>query len=293
MELTTDYKFDLKTNMAELKNEIEADVKKYDVIVTEASVKDTKKVMADINKMKKEFKITCKEFLDAITKPIAEFKEAQKEIEALYDDGRSKLDVQVKRFEQGILDNAKDLLTEYTAEICKEKKLNPALIQFDDLILLGTVAASGKLSSGARDKIDQRVLIIEAEILKAQLEAEEKAKRDRAIAEEARLKAEERAKQREIDTRLEAERKQKETEARVEQAKKDAAEAEKRAEELAKQAKIPEKKESADKKKKIINIRIDFAVEIGVDVPNQAIIDRLFSVLPDTIKSKNPKIYIV
>ena len=46
--------------------------------------KDTKKLMADINKQKAEFKTTCKEFLDEVSKPINAFKEEVKDFAGEY-----------------------------------------------------------------------------------------------------------------------------------------------------------------------------------------------------------------
>lgn len=291
--LVVNYKFDLKSNMEELKSNIAETIEKYDIVVTNDTVKETKKLMADINKQKTEFKTSCKGFLDEVSAPINAFKEQQKEIEALYDNARSKLETQVKSFEHGVLDLAKDLLEEYILEITAEKELNKNLIEYRDLILLGTVSASGKLASGAKEKIDARVLALELEIAKAKAKAEEQAKRDREIAEKARQEAEEIARQREVQMRIDADERLKQAERRAELAKQQAvADTEERVKKAETLAKIPEKKET-EKGKKIINIRIDIQVEVGTAVAEQSVIDRIFAILPDSIKEKNPKIYTV
>lgn len=291
--LVVDYKFDIKANMDEVKKGIAEDMAKYDIVVTADTVKDTKKVMADINKQKAEFKTTCKEFINEVSQPINAFKSSQKEIESLFDDARSNLDIQVKRYEQGVLDLAESLLIEYVKEKSVEKEINPDLIEYKDLILLGTVTQSGNMSSGAKEKIDARIMAVETEILKAKLEAEEKAKRDREIAEHARIEAERRAAEREAMLKAQSE----EREARLkieaeEREKRMLEESKKREDDLRQKANIPEKKEAVGGKK-IVYIRIDVKVEVSENVSNQSIVDRVKSILPDSIKDKKHSVYAI
>jgi uncharacterized protein YPO0396 len=79
------------------------------------------------------------------------------------------------------------------------------------------------------DTIDQRIQAVELQIAKAKLEAEEKAKRDREIAENARKEAEESARVREAELLAKAEREKQEAllkaEQRAEKEKENAVEA--------------------------------------------------------------------
>jgi hypothetical protein len=74
------------------------------------------------------------------------------------------------------------------------------------LSAVSTTKSGYTLTKKTTDSIDARIQAVENEILKARLEAEEKAKRDREIADKAREEAEERARQREIETAIRVKR---------------------------------------------------------------------------------------
>ena len=108
--------------------------------------------------------------------------------------------MQVKKFEAGKLAKAKEVCEAYRDEVSAAKGIATTAITITDLCgLLGSVTSTNKISSSAKEKIDARVQAVEIEMLKAKAAAEEKAKRDREIAEAATKAAEERAKQREIE----------------------------------------------------------------------------------------------
>ncbi|MBK2125894.1 DUF1351 domain-containing protein [Fangia hongkongensis] len=198
-ELIVKHIFDLDDNMYEVKASIQEAIKKYDVVVTDDSVKDAKQMMASINKDKKVFSDKCKEFLEIVEQPIKDFKARRKDIESLYDDSRNRLKVQVDKYDAEKLERIKFIVSEYRNILCDEKSIDHNAITIDDLVMLTAVTSSNTVSSKTKQAIEQRIAIVEAEILRARLEAEEKAKRDREIAEQARIEAEERAKQREIE----------------------------------------------------------------------------------------------
>lgn len=199
-KLIVDYKFDLQSNMDQVKDDIVERMKKYDVIVTHSTVAESKKLMADINKEKKMLNDTCKTFIDQVSEPITVFKRNQKEISSLYDDARTKLKNQVENFEQEILDNAKNLLLDYRNNLCEIKNIDQNTIIITDLILLGAVTSTNKLAKKSSDIIDARVQGVENEILKAKIQAAEQAaeeaKKIKAIQEAAKKEAEEEANQR-------------------------------------------------------------------------------------------------
>lgn len=206
-KLIITHKLDIQSNMEELATKIQTDIKeKYSLTVTDETVTDTKKVMAEINKEKDEFKKKYKEFKNLVLEPFAPLDTKAKEIEGYFDTARTALDAQVKKFEEVKREQAKTACTEYTKEQCELKGINFEAITISDLFnKLGSVTEKGNISGTAKKEIDQRIAIVENEVLKAKLEAEEKAKRDREIAETARLEAEEKAKQREIGLLAQAE----------------------------------------------------------------------------------------
>lgn len=208
-ELVVKHKFNLVSNMDEVRESIAKEIAKYDVIIEEDKLPDAKHLMALFNKDKKAFSDKCKEFLDVISAPIAEFKKSQKEIEALYDDGREKIANQVKKFEATKLLEIEEAILNYLNVECSLKQINPDSVSIKDLVMISAVSGMS-LTKKTKDAVLSRIQLVENEILKARLEAEEKAKRDREIAEAARIEAEERMKQREINQAVEFERQKQE-----------------------------------------------------------------------------------
>ena len=197
-----------QNNMDELAVAIKQEIaEKYDIIVTEDTVSDSKKLMAEINKQKDGFKKTYKEFKEKLLAPISPLDAKAKEIEICYEQARAAVESQVKKFEAGRLAKAKEVCEAYRDEVCIAKGIATTAITITDLCgLLGSVTSTDRISSSAKEKIDARVQAVEIEMLKAKAAAEEKAKRDREIAEAATKAAEERAKQREIELLANAER---------------------------------------------------------------------------------------
>lgn len=200
MELSVTHNLSMNDNMEELKTHLKSEINhKYNIVVTRDTVAESKKLMANINKDKKSFNDKCKSFLSEIISPVNEFKSKQKDISTMYDNAYFLVQSQVKSFESGRLELAKLCLDNYRDSVCEEKGINPKSINIDSLVLLGSITAKGELSGTAKSKVDQMILAVEAEVLRAKLEAEEKAKRDREIAEKSRIEAEEKAKQQAIE----------------------------------------------------------------------------------------------
>ena len=209
-DLAVEHNFSLVSNMEEVKASIAETIAKYDVIVSEDRIGEAKELMATFNKDKKEFSDKCKEFLTVISEPIISFKAQQKEIELMYDDGRAKIAGQVAKFEEKKLFEIEDLILDYASKACFDKGfLSTDVITTKDLVMLSAVSTTKSgytITKKTTDAIDARIQAVENEILKARLEAEEKAKRDREIADKAREEAEEKARQREIETAIRVKR---------------------------------------------------------------------------------------
>jgi len=283
LELTVEHKFNLQSNMDEVKQSIAETISKYDIVIGEDQVAEAKQLMATFNKDKKDFSATCKKFVDAISEPITTFKAQQKEIEKMYDDGRSKIADQVTKFEARKLEEIKIVLIEYRNEACKEKNIEPESVIITDLILLSSVTEKMSLAKKARDTIDARIQSVENQILKARLEAEEKAKHDREIAEQAKAEAEEKARQREADLVARMEREKQE--ALAQQARIMAVpvvEAQQAVEKLS-QPIIEEqpKVEQAlrDDGKKVFKIVAHFEILALAKIPNEMIVAKLTSMI--------------
>lgn len=221
MQLTINHSLDISSNMEQLAIKIKDDIKeKYDIVVTEDTVTESKKLMAEINKDKDNFKATYKSFKQKVFEPFESLDKKAKEIETYYIDARTAVEQQVKKFEAKKLEQAKEVCVDYLLKQTESKGIDFQAININDLFTqLGSVTASGNISTKAKNEIDTRIQKVENEILKAKLEAEEKAKRDREIAEKAKLEAEERARIREAEIIAKAERDKAEA---VERAKQEA-----------------------------------------------------------------------
>lgn len=207
--LIVNHRFDLKSNMDEVKESIAQEMLKYDVVIEEDRLPDAKHLMATFNKDKKEFTDKCKEFLSIIEEPIKDFKKSQKEIEALYDNGREKIKSQVDKFETIKLLYIEDTLLNFLNIECSLKNINPDNVSIKDLVMISAISGVS-LTKKTKDSIFARIQLIENEILKAKVEEQKQAARDAEIAEKARIETEERMKQREINQAIEFERQKKE-----------------------------------------------------------------------------------
>lgn len=233
MNLEVSHKLDISSNMYELAKSIQNDIKeKFDVIVTEDSLPEAKKLMANVNKEKDDFKKKYKEFKNEVLAPLVPLDITAKEIEGYFDTARAALDNQVKNFEKGKLESIKVIVEKYRDDACFDANITPESITVNDLVILSAVNVNSKgytIAKKTSDTIDQRIQAVELQIAKAKLEAEEKAKRDREIAENARREAEERARVREAELLAKAEREKQEAllkaEQRAEKEKENAVEA--------------------------------------------------------------------
>jgi hypothetical protein len=208
-ELIVSHSLSLESNLAQVRESIAQTIAKWDVVVTEDRLPEAKELMATFNKQKKAFSDQCKAFLGEVLTPVDAFKAEQKAIEAMFDDGREKLKTQVDKFEAHKLEAITELIIIYLNNACAEKDIKPKSVVINDLIKLSAVNANKSgysLSKATTESIDNRITLVEAEKLRAKLAAEEKAKREREIAEAARAEAEEKARQREADLIAKAER---------------------------------------------------------------------------------------
>lgn len=194
MDLVVAHKLDISSNMEELAENIKKDIQnKYDIIVTEDSLPETKKLMAEVNKDKDDFKKKYKDFKNEVLSPLVPLDTKAKEIEGYYDTARAALDNQVKNFEKGKLEAIKVIIEKYRDDACLTANITPESITITDLVILSAVNVNSKGYSIAKktsDIIDQRIQAVENQILKARLDAEEKAKEVERIKEEARKESE-------------------------------------------------------------------------------------------------------
>lgn len=274
----------LKTNFDDIKAEVVSQVKKYSIEVTEDNIPEAKKVMANFNKVKTEIGEKYKFYIDKLSAPINQLKTEKKEIEAIITDGRQKIADGVAEFENKRLDEISQKINTYVKSVCDEKGLNFESIVTADLIKLTAITPAGSLAKTTKEAIDARVQALENEILKVRLETEEKAKRDREIAETAKREAEEKAAREKAEIEERARQREAEILARAEQEKEEAIA---KAQEAAKQSSQPippkEAPKLTDDGKAIYQIQAIFEVKAPIGAPHE----KLKAAVADMLKRAN------
>lgn len=177
----------LAVNFEELRESLELELRKYDVLVTAETVVDAKKLAADLNKTKKLIDDRRKEEVAKASEPVRIFEASMKELSAMIDAGRAKLLEQVKRFEDERRELAAKLLERARDELWIELDVRPEFFKakFEDLAIISNLTDKGNLSSKARaelrarvqadralqDQTDRRLLELENQSYKAGLAA--------------------------------------------------------------------------------------------------------------------------
>lgn len=150
----------INSNFEELKSQLKAELKQYDLIVDVDSVKTANKMATAINKLKKEISEKRKAIIAELSAPFREFENQAKELEDICETSRQKLLKQTKVYEEEQKDKALKLLTLYKTEIETKYGIKESFeieIPFD-LAIASNLTKNG-LSKKARDEIEKRVLL--------------------------------------------------------------------------------------------------------------------------------------
>jgi hypothetical protein len=176
----------IDTNYEAVKEQLTKDIGKYDIVVTADTVKDAKKLAAQLNKVKAEISKRRKEEVAKATGPVKIFEDNVKSLEAMCEEGRQKIVAQVLVFEEKVLDRISVDLQELMDSMYKEREILPKhqSISWGDLVKLTAVTAAGKLSKATKEAMEDRVEQCFKNQRLAQLEAEAEAARAEAAAQE-------------------------------------------------------------------------------------------------------------
>lgn len=149
----------VEVNFEELKKHLATELEKYNVVVTQDTVKDAKALATELNATKREIAKRKKEEYDRATAGANQFKDSMKELETMCEEGRQKLLAQVQKFEDETRQLAADLLKAMRDELWNHIGVAEEFqrAQFDDLVNLSAVTAKGNLTAGAKSKIEARV----------------------------------------------------------------------------------------------------------------------------------------
>ena len=170
----------LECNFDDLEQKLKEKIaEQYDIVVTEDSVKEAKKIKADLNKGKKALEQVWKERKAEMEAPIKSLNDRAKQVFALCDEAAEKLDIQICKFEEGKRQLAVTLCEEYKNQICELKGIDPSSINVSGFSNLSYVTEKGALSSSGKQAVDNLILAKMAEIaeqkqreLEAQMEIE-------------------------------------------------------------------------------------------------------------------------
>lgn len=201
---------------------------KYNIVVTEDSVKDAKNVRAELNKGKKALEQAWREKKAELEAPIKDLNEKAKRLFQLCDEASANIDNQVKQFEAKKRELAVTLCAEYRDQVCEVKKLDPSLIDVSGFSNLSYVTEKGSLASAGKQAVDNLILQKLAEIaeqkqreLEAQMEIEKikQQAREELLHQQAQQAQQTQEEQEECDTQGPQQPQQTQTQEVQEQAK--------------------------------------------------------------------------
>ncbi len=150
----------LTANFEAVEKHLKTELEKYDVVVTQDTLKDCKKLSTELNAVANGINAKRKEEVALISAPIKLFDEKIKSLVTLCKDGREKLTSQIKVFEDKTKAEIKVMLINYLNEKYEASKVEEEYrtSSIDDLAILSSQTASGKLTSKATGAIDSRVM---------------------------------------------------------------------------------------------------------------------------------------
>lgn len=149
----------ITVNFDEVKERLETELKKYDVVVTADTLADAKKLATELNKNASEFDKSRKEAVAKVSGPIKTFESQMKELVAMCKTGRQKIIDQVKRFEDETKQKASELIYLLLSSEWEKQGVNAEFRSTicDDLIKLTALTKAGNLTSATTKEIESRV----------------------------------------------------------------------------------------------------------------------------------------
>lgn len=149
----------LDVNFEAVKKHLATELARYDVVVTQDTLKDAKALATELNQTRQQFEKRRKEEVAKASEPVKAFDEKMKELAKMCQDGRTKILSQVEKFENETRAIIQKLLEELRAQLREEINILPEFhkAEFDDLVILSSLTGSGKLTKKAIDTLTGRV----------------------------------------------------------------------------------------------------------------------------------------
>jgi hypothetical protein len=150
----------ISVNFVELKESLTKALEKYDVVVTADTLADAKKLKIELNKNATEFDKRRKAAVEQVSGPIKEFEAQMKELVAMCKGGVEKLGSQISVFETETLNNIRNLLGEALGREWDALNVSAEFRKSNitDLVLLGSITSTGKLTGKVVNDIKSRAL---------------------------------------------------------------------------------------------------------------------------------------
>lgn len=149
----------LSVNFEDLQAALSRELEKYKVVVTADTIKDAKALATELNATKKLIADRRKEEVAKASEPVKQFDSRMKQLEQMCETGRQDILQQVQRFEDEVRDRARALLRELRDELWGLHGIEAEFrrAEYDDLVMLTAVTATGNLAASARNKLEARV----------------------------------------------------------------------------------------------------------------------------------------
>jgi len=146
-------------NFDEVEAQLTEYLRQYDVVVTQDSVANAKKLATELNKQIGELDRRIKEALAEASAPIKEADEKRKHLVQLGKDARAKIQEQVKRYEDETRKLAAQLLDDYRESLWRDHGVSVKYqhAEYEDLVKLTAVTKSGNLAAAVKKDLETRV----------------------------------------------------------------------------------------------------------------------------------------
>ncbi|MDZ7868789.1 MAG: DUF1351 domain-containing protein [Rheinheimera sp.] len=150
----------ISVNFVEIKEALSEALKKHDVVVTADTLVGAKKLKAELNKNATEFDKRRKAAIEQVSGPIKEFDAQMKELTAMCKGSVGNLDSQITVFETETLNNIRNLLGEALGREWDALNVSAEFrnSNINDLVLLGSITSTGKLTGKVANDIKSRAL---------------------------------------------------------------------------------------------------------------------------------------
>ncbi|HHO42817.1 MAG TPA: DUF1351 domain-containing protein [Epsilonproteobacteria bacterium] len=149
----------IEVNFEEVKAALLKGIKKYDIIVTQDTVKESKTMATELNKLSGKLDKVRKEKVAEMKQPIDDFTAKMNELKGICQDSRQKILAQVQKFEDEQVEACKDLLDKYLLRQYEKQEVTEEFRKstIQDLAMLSNITTAGSLAKKARDEVEKRV----------------------------------------------------------------------------------------------------------------------------------------